>query len=98
VPTHYARDGRGVRGAVTQGQWRAGRIRNLVVNPVYKGSLTYGRRIDQRSPRTAKRGHEIITARYLVGPMRRTKLKLSQFRLARPWQGTRIPRRKAPAR
>jgi hypothetical protein len=27
-----------------------------------------------------------------------TKLKLSQFRLARPWQGTRIPRRKAPAR
>jgi site-specific DNA recombinase len=44
VPTHYERDGRGVRGKRTQGLWRAGRIRNLVVNPVYRGELCYGRR------------------------------------------------------
>ena len=51
VPTHYVRDGReveykqkGLRKARTQGLWRAGRIRNLLVNPVYKGVLIYGRR------------------------------------------------------
>ena len=62
VPTHYARDGRGVRGKKTQGLWRAGRIRNLVVNPVYRGELQYGRRIDQRGPKTERRGHEITSA------------------------------------
>ncbi len=44
VPTHYARSGRGIRGARTQGRWTAGRIRNMVVNPVYAGDLQYGRR------------------------------------------------------
>ncbi len=44
VPTHYAREGRGVRGNRTQGLWRAGHVRNLVVNTVYKGELQYGRR------------------------------------------------------
>jgi site-specific DNA recombinase len=44
IPTHYVRDGRGVRGRATQGRWRAGRIRNLVVNPTHKGVLQYGRR------------------------------------------------------
>lgn len=66
VPTHYARDARLVkrdnRQQRTQGVWRAGRIRNMVVNPVYRGELQFGRRIDQRSERTVKRGHEIISA------------------------------------
>jgi site-specific DNA recombinase len=62
IPTHYTRDGRGVRGKLTQGLWRAGRIRNLVVNPVYRGELQYGRRIDQRGPKTERRGHEITSA------------------------------------
>jgi site-specific DNA recombinase len=48
IPTHYARDGRtvlrGQRQERTQGIWRGGRIRNLVVNPVYKGISQYGRR------------------------------------------------------
>ena len=44
IPTAYRRDGRGVRGRRTQGLWRSGHIRNLVVNPVYKGVLQYGRR------------------------------------------------------
>ena len=37
IPTAYRRDGRGVRGRRTQGLWRSGHIRNLIVNPVYKG-------------------------------------------------------------
>ena len=56
VLTVYARDGRGVRGKRTQGQWRSGRIRNLVVNPVYKGVLQYGRR-------TTNAGREVIEAK-----------------------------------
>jgi site-specific DNA recombinase len=55
IPTHYVRDGRGVRGLRTQGLWRAGRIRNLVVNPLYRGELRYG-------SRTAKRDREVIAA------------------------------------
>lgn len=57
VPTAYQRTGRGVRGKTTQAIWRPGRIRNLVVNPVYKGVLTYGRRRSKKSKRT-----ELITA------------------------------------
>ncbi|MPZ50963.1 MAG: hypothetical protein GEU75_16965 [Dehalococcoidia bacterium] len=57
VPTSYVRDGRGVRGRRTQGIWRPGRIRNLVVNPVYRGILQYGRRRSPNSKRT-----EIIEA------------------------------------
>ena len=59
VPTHYARDRRvvkrGARKEKTQGVWRAGRIRNLVINPVYRGELQYGRR-------TAKQKREVIAA------------------------------------
>jgi site-specific DNA recombinase len=54
IPTAYQKDGRGVRGKRTQGVWRPGRIRNLVVNPVYKGALHYGRR--------TKREREVIVA------------------------------------
>jgi site-specific DNA recombinase len=36
----------------SQGLWRPGRIRNLVVNPVYKGVLQYGRRRSRTSKRT----------------------------------------------
>jgi len=48
VPTAYVKDGRGVRGKRTQGKWRSGRIRNLVINPVNKGALQYGRRTNRR--------------------------------------------------
>jgi len=44
VPPHYARDGRGVRGRRTCGVWRAGRIRNLLVEPIYMGIRKHGRR------------------------------------------------------
>ena len=56
IPTSYRRDGRGVRGRRTQGLWRSGRIRNLVVNPVYRGVLQYGRRS------TKPNGREVISA------------------------------------
>ena len=56
VPTSYRHDGRGVRGKRTQGLWRSGRIRNLVVNPVYRGLLQYGRRSSRPN------GREVISA------------------------------------
>ena len=56
VPTSYRRDGRGVRGRRTQGLWRSGHIRNLVVNPVYRGVLQYGRRSSRPN------GREVISA------------------------------------
>ena len=52
IQTAYQRDGRGVRKLATQGIWRAGRLRNLVVNPVYKGVLQYGRRRGKGSKRS----------------------------------------------
>ena len=50
VPTSYWKDERlvkertGTRKRHTQGKWRAGRIRNLVVNTSYKGESRYGKR------------------------------------------------------
>ena len=55
VPTACARIGTGVRSRKTQSIWRAGLIRNMVTNTVYKGQLSYGRR-------TAKRDREVIVA------------------------------------
>jgi site-specific DNA recombinase len=44
VPTAYTRDGRGIRGKRTSGEWTAGRVRNVIVQPIYRGELLYGRR------------------------------------------------------
>ncbi len=52
IPTSYRRDRRGVRGRRTQGLWRSGHIRNLVVNPVYRGVLQYGRRSSRPNGRS----------------------------------------------
>ena len=49
VPTHYARDGRGVRGRETQAIWRAGRVRNMLVEPIYRGEQVFGKR--SKTPR-----------------------------------------------
>ena len=60
VPTAYTKDERlvrrGQRKERTQGLWHAGRIRNLVRNPIYKGELQYGRRS------TKPGGREVIVA------------------------------------
>jgi len=63
IPTDYERDGRmvakvkGQRKERTQNLWRAGRIRNLVVNRVYRGELQYGRRVGKGRP-----AREVISA------------------------------------
>lgn len=46
IPTAYQIDGRqrGKRAKATQGVWRAGRIRNILVQPIYRGEHHYGRR------------------------------------------------------
>ncbi len=48
VPCAYARDERlllrGKRRQRTSGIWRAGRVRNLITNPTYKGLHEYGKR------------------------------------------------------
>jgi len=54
IPTKYSIEGRGVRGKSVQGLWGAGRIRNMVVNPIYRGELLYGRR--------ATKSREVIRA------------------------------------
>jgi site-specific DNA recombinase len=47
IPTSSKRPGQGKRWKNTQGIWRAGHIRNLVVSPIYRGELQYRRRIDK---------------------------------------------------
>ena len=54
VRTKYVLEGRGVRGRRTQGLWGAGRIHNMVTNPIYRGEQLYGRRCDKK--------REIVTA------------------------------------
>lgn len=48
VPTSYGKDGRlvkrGQRKIRTAGIWRPGRIRNMIVNPTYRGEHLYGKR------------------------------------------------------
>ncbi len=48
VPTSYARDGREVvrnkRREKTQEVWRPGRVRNMIVEPTYKGTHIWGKR------------------------------------------------------
>jgi site-specific DNA recombinase len=62
IPTDYVHDNRevgnkGQRKKHTQGVWRPGHIRNIVVNPIYKGVLQYGRRTNKPG------GREIITVK-----------------------------------
>ena len=69
IPTDYVHDNRqvlikGQRKELTQGIWRAGRIRSIVVNPIYKGEPRYGQRSN-------KPGREVITAK--VRPWSRRK-------------------------
>ena len=48
IPTSYGKDGRlvkrGQRKVRTANLWRPGRIRNMVVNPTYRGEHQYGKR------------------------------------------------------
>ena len=57
IPTHAALPARGARRSATQRQWRPGRIRNMVVSPIYMGVLQFGRRTTEET-----KGREVITA------------------------------------
>lgn len=63
VPTHYSRSGRGVRGRATRGVWRSSRVRNLLLQSIYKGEAAYGRR--------TKKPRDVIVANVpaLVSPL-----------------------------
>ena len=74
VPTACAREGTGVRVRKTQSIWRAGLIRNMVTNSIYKGELSYGRRTD-------KRDREVIVYR-MVGLVPPTLWQAAQDALA----------------
>jgi site-specific DNA recombinase len=54
VPTTYARDSRGTRKHGLQTQWTPGRIRNLLIDPRYRGVYQFGRR--------TKRPRDVIVA------------------------------------
>lgn len=84
VPPAYARDGRevlrGKRRERTQGIWRYGRVRNMLVNPTYKGVHRYGTRsksgrapIERAVPaivssETWERAQEVLHANFLFNP------------------------------
>jgi site-specific DNA recombinase len=48
VPTVYMRDKRTVLGKNTAGIWTSTRVRNLIINPLHKGVLIYGKRKNVR--------------------------------------------------
>lgn len=50
IRTPYAADGRNFRGEPSSGLWIASRVRNLLINPLYKGVYTYGRKSKVRQP------------------------------------------------
>ncbi len=56
IPTHYVKDGRRIHRKgkrepeKTAGIWRAGRIRNMIVNTAYMGEWEYGKRSKKRKP------------------------------------------------
>jgi site-specific DNA recombinase len=44
IPTAYKRDNRVVEGIPTSGLWTSTRVRNLILQPIYKGVYVWGRR------------------------------------------------------
>jgi site-specific DNA recombinase len=75
VPTASSREGTGVRADRAQEIWRAGLVRNMVTNSLFKGELSYGRR-------TKKRDREVIVA-YIEGPVSPALWDAAQVALAR---------------
>ena len=50
IPTRYAIDKRGVRGKATANQWRPSRVYNVLRNPMYMGTWSYGKRTKKAQP------------------------------------------------
>jgi site-specific DNA recombinase len=75
VPTASSREGTGVRADSAQEIWRAGLVRNMVTNSLFKGELSYGRR-------TKKRDREVIVS-HIEGPVSPALWVAAQVVLAR---------------
>ncbi len=97
IPTAYIRgerlvmrginDGAGKRKAKTCGLWRGGRVRNILIEPVYKGVHTWGRR--GGSKRRLKTTEKTLVERAVPAIVDEStwngaQLTLARNRLARP--------------
>ena len=51
VPTHYRKDGRGVRRRRTEGKWWPGRINSMANGTIYRGEYHYGKRSRRKDSR-----------------------------------------------
>lgn len=64
IPTSYVKDGRmvtrGKRKEHTSGHWQPGRIRNMLVETIYKGTHYYGRRTKKVHPEVVERAMPAI--------------------------------------
>jgi len=61
TPTKYTTEGRGVRGKATANLWRAGRVRNMLANPAYKGQWLYGKCNTRREQQGGARNNVAAT-------------------------------------
>lgn len=96
IPTAYVRDerqvqrtgsdGYGKRKAKTSGRWRGGRVRNLLVEPVYKGVHVWGRRGSKRRLKTTEKTlvERRVPAIVDDATWSNAQLTLARNRLARP--------------
>ena len=96
IPTAYVRDerqvlktgsdGYGKRKAKTSGLWRGGRVRNLLVEPVYKGVHVWGRRGSKRRLKTTEKTlvERSVPAIVDAATWNSAQLTLARNRLARP--------------
>jgi site-specific DNA recombinase len=90
IPTDYVLDNReveikGQRKKRTQGVWRPGHIRNMVVNPVYKGVRLFGRRTTKFGGReTIAASVPAIVSEDIWNAAQET---LHRNRLVGPWTG-----------
>ncbi len=96
IPTAYVRDerqvqrtgsdGYGKRKARTSGLWRGGRVRNLLIEPVYKGVHVWGRRGSKRPLKTTERTlvERSVPAIVDDSTWNNAQLTLVRNRLARP--------------
>lgn len=96
IPTAYVRDdreimvkgsdGRGKRKAKTQGIWRGGRVRNLLIEPTYKGLHVWGRRGSKRRRKETERTlvERVVPAIVDEETWDLAQLTLARNRIARP--------------
>ena len=96
IPTAYVRDermvqrtgtdGAGKRKLKTRGVWRGGRVRNMLIEPTYKGIHVWGRRGSKRRLKTTERTlvERAVPAIVDASTWDGAQLTLARNRIARP--------------